>query len=314
MDSLEKERDSVLKLYTEIRDHIIPSTDMRRLVDACEAVTIDIIKVAHERLSGIDDYDSEKVKTRLRELLDKDYAHSIYGSSVTLPSRHSSVRRSHSSSSVAAKRAEAAAELAAKEAEFEVLIEEKKQKENIQLLEERQRKELESQKRELERLTAEKELKAARARLKAYNEEIKNENSAHSADISGSVQQIPKVSAPAPTPNGRVESISPQQADVFYLAQAVQDSIAMNRLPMPEPSIFTGDPIQFIEWKASFIALIDKKNISPADKLHNLKKYVGGPARKTLDGIFYRNDSDAYKDAWERLNQRYGQSLFSTQR
>lgn len=41
--------------------------------------------------------------------------------------------------------------------------------------------------------------------------------------------------------------------------------------------------------------------------MHYLKKYVAGPARKTLDGIFYRNDEEAYRDGWNRLNQRYGQ-------
>lgn len=71
--------------------------------------------------------------------------------------------------------------------------------------------------------------------------------------------------------------------------------------------MFNGDPIQYIEWKASFLSLIDTKNISPADKLHYLKKYIGGPARKVLDGIFFRNDNEAYMDAWNRLNQRYGQ-------
>lgn len=38
-----------------------------------------------------------------------------------------------------------------------------------------------------------------------------------------------------------------------------------------------------------------------------LFEYLGGPAPKTLDGIFYRNDDAAYKDAWNRLNHRYGQ-------
>lgn len=87
----------------------------------------------------------------------------------------------------------------------------------------------------------------------------------------------------------------------------------LNRLPIPEPSVFTGDPIQFIEWKASFISLTDKKSISSADKLHYLRKYVGGPARKTLDGILFRNNDEAYKDAWNRLNNRYGQP-FTIQR
>ncbi|XP_032405324.1 uncharacterized protein LOC116710411 [Xiphophorus hellerii] len=306
MDILEKERDGVINLYTEIREIITPCSDTRRLIDACEAVTNDIIRVAYERLSGIDDYDSGKVKARLRELLNPDYAQSIYSSSITYLSKRSDASNSNSARSVVAvKRAEAAAELAAKEAEYEVLLEEEKQRERIQLLEERQRKELESQKRELERLKAEKELKAARARLITYDHEIKSESSVH-VDSTRAAQKASIVSAPIQVPKSNIVSTSPPQADVLYLAQALQDSVTMNRLPMPEPSTFTGDPIEFIEWKASFAALIDKRNISPADKLYYLKKYVGGSARQTLDGIFYRNDSDAYQDAWERLNQRYG--------
>ncbi|XP_057686666.1 uncharacterized protein LOC130912537 [Corythoichthys intestinalis] len=317
MDNVEKESDCVIKLYEEIRDHITPSSDTRRRVDACEAVTTDLIKVAHERLSGIDDYDRDNVKICLRKLLKPDYAQSIYSSSGTMSSKRSSSSKSYSSKSmVAVRRADAAAELAAKEVEYEVLLEEEKQKEKIQLLEEKQRKELEAQKRELERIKAEREIKSARARLQTYDQEMKSESSDSSdcsvhiaKDVSGEVHRPSTDSAPSQVPVSNMVSTSLQQSDIHYLAQAIQDSITMNRLPTPEPSIFTGDPIQFIEWKASFTALIDKKSISPADKLHYLKKYVGGSARKSLDGIFYRNDSDAYKNAWERLNQRYGHSF-----
>lgn len=38
-----------------------------------------------------------------------------------------------------------------------------------------------------------------------------------------------------------------------------------------------------------------------------MKKDVGGQARKTLNGIFFSDDEEAYKDAWNRLHQRYGQ-------
>ncbi|KAK7880700.1 hypothetical protein WMY93_032666 [Mugilogobius chulae] len=73
------------------------------------------------------------------------------------------------------------------------------------------------------------------------------------------------------------------------------------------PIVFSGDPITYIEWKASFNSLVDCKGIAPADKLHLLKRYITGPALKCLEGTFYRSDEDAYKDAWKRLDQRYGQ-------
>lgn len=86
----------------EIRESITPSSDTRRLIDACEAVNRDIINVAHERFSGVDDYDNDKVKIRLSELLEPDYAKSIYSSSVTHSSKHSSLSKSYSARSVVA--------------------------------------------------------------------------------------------------------------------------------------------------------------------------------------------------------------------
>ncbi|CAI5694724.1 unnamed protein product [Oreochromis niloticus] len=305
IDILEKCMNDVTDIYVQIRDHLTPSSETRRRVDACEAVTKDIIKIAYERISGIDeDYDSEAVKERLRELLNRDYAHSIYGSTVSPPSQHTI------DSIVAVKRADAAAELAAKEAEYELLLAEGKQKERIQLLVEQQKRDLEAQKHELERLRAEKDIRAARARLSIYNQEVMQEGSLCSANSKMRNQEHMhphQAVSPAPVQHLTRFPASPPQTDVSHLAQAVQDSIAMNRLPMPEPPVFTGDPIQFIEWKSSFISLIDKRNICSADKLHYLRRYVGGPARKTLDGIFYREDDEAYKDAWDRLNSRYGQ-------
>ncbi|XP_048828960.1 uncharacterized protein LOC125706340 [Brienomyrus brachyistius] len=109
-------------------------------------------------------------------------------------------------------------------------------------------------------------------------------------------------------PSHDVTTPTPQHnTDVSYLAQAIQNSIAINRLPMPEPAVFNGDPIHFIEWKASFMSLIQRTGISSADKLYYLKKYIRGPAHKCLEGTFYRTDNEAYKDAWNKLNQRYGQ-------
>lgn len=106
---------------------------------------------------------------------------------------------------------------------------------------------------------------------------------------------------------------TPFHTDISSFAQIFQDSISLNRLPVPEPFVFNGNPIQFIEWKAAFTSLIDQRAITPAEKLYYLKKCVGGPARQALDGTFYRNDSEAYQDAWNKLNRRFGQP-FTIQR
>lgn len=303
VDILEKGKDDILRLYTEIRSNIAPSADLRRKIDACEAVTRDITKIIYERLTGIDgDFDAEHERHRLRELLDREYAISIYGSTAA----PSGITHHSSSSCIALKRAEAAADLAAKEAEYKIIQEETKQKERIKALEEQQQKELESQRSELERLQAERDVEAARARLEAYNREMVQMGDLQSVK---SQQVNPHTVPQPPAPHSLYTPWPPAPPDVAQLAQAVQDSITINRLPMPEPTVFSGEPIHFIEWKASFTSLIDQKGISAADKLYYLKRYVSGPARKCLEGTFFRNDEQAYEDAWKKLNQRYGQAF-----
>lgn len=120
-------------------------------------------------------------------------------------------------------------------------------------------------------------------------------------------QVSPYFTPEQPTPALSFIPVQTAPPSVTQLAQAVQDSIKLNRLPTPEPTVFSGEPISFIEWKSTFISLIEQRGISAADKLYYLKRYVTGPARKCLEGTFFRNDEEAYKDAWDKLNQRYGQ-------
>ena len=183
-------------------------------------------------------------------------------------------------SSVVAKRAEAAANPAAKEAEYKVLLEEEKLKETIQLLEEQQRTELEAQTRELERIHAEKDLRAARARLQAYKQEAARESLTQPLVCDTTGHNYTSTHATPSPLNVMAPAYTPLHSDVALLAQAVQDSLVVNRLPAPEPSVFDGNPLHFIEWKALFKSLIDQHKISTADKLFYLKIYVGGAARK----------------------------------
>ncbi|XP_048048491.1 uncharacterized protein LOC125269604 isoform X2 [Megalobrama amblycephala] len=318
IDDLEAAKNKVLSVYDQIRQSVSPTTEMRRKIDACEAITADIVKIIHERISGVDgDFDADKEKGRLRTLLDHQYAQSIFGSTVSRVSQVSSRLSSQCSvvSSLAAKRVDAAADLAAKQAVYDSLLEEAKHKERIQQLEEQHKRAVDAELKELQRIQAQKDLKAAQAKLEVYDKEIK--------ETLGSSSDCGKVKEEYETPqvNSKKKQCASQsltQADLNVTAsQSVsgmpisalvfQDGLAMSRLPVPEPSVFTGDPIRFIEWKSSFIALIERKCISSAERLFYLKKYVSGPVSKALEGIFFRTDDEAYSDAWDKLNCRYGQ-------
>lgn len=54
-------KECVTKIFREIREHFTPATDLRRKVDACEAVTKDIMKIVLESLASVDgDFDEER--------------------------------------------------------------------------------------------------------------------------------------------------------------------------------------------------------------------------------------------------------------
>lgn len=157
VDTLEAAKNKVLSAYNDFRERVSPAIEMRKKMDACEAVTADIIKIIYERITGLDgDFDGERERSRLRTLLDHQYAHSIFGSTVSRVSQKTSNYSSHHSvvSSLEAKRVDAAAEVAAKQAAYNVLLEESKQKEKTNQLEEQHKRVLDVELEELEQIQA----------------------------------------------------------------------------------------------------------------------------------------------------------------
>lgn len=67
------------------------------------------------------------------------------------------------------------------------------------------------------------------------------------------------------------------------LAQAIASSLSMNRLPVPEPTTFCGEPLMYTDWKMSFITLIERKPLPPSEKMFYLKNDLAGEARKAVE-------------------------------
>ncbi|RXN10419.1 hypothetical protein ROHU_030778 [Labeo rohita] len=232
--------------------------------------------------------------------------------------------KSRISSKVSSKKAEAEAELAAKVEQAKAMQEIHEQQAKLhqmendwklreaKMLTEIKEKEavmclrIEEERAKLERLNAAKEVKVAAARSRAYNDvesyaEELPEGREHEADIKHQLDP-------------EAESFHPQQTfpemrntqESVDVVQALVNSLSISRLPIPEPATFSGDPLKFIDWKLSFLTLIDRKSIPEGEKMFYLKTYLGGEARKAVEGFFYRNSEDAYKGAWKVLEERYG--------
>lgn len=83
----------------------------------------------------------------------------------------------------------------------------------------------------------------------------------------------------------------------------------LNRFPISEPCVFTGDPLRFVEWKTAFHPLIEREGIPHQERLFNLKRYVAGEALQAIDEFFYSGSGSAYENARKVLQDRYCHSF-----
>lgn len=294
-DMLKERQKDLVNDYDDIRSCVTPSPNLRHKMEACNAIFKDLMKIIYERMAEAKgEFGAQRESHAIHQLLNHNNPHSIYG---TAPLTNVSQFQAESSL--------AADELAAQEAQCKFMQEERMQKEKI----EQQMQELEMQ--TFQCLQAERDMQAAGATLEVYNREVQQGPGGQPIQWSRQVlfnRPVHHISSFPITPFP-VSSTPLHPTDGCYLAKAIQDGIAKNRLLMSEPTLFSGDPNHFIEWKESFMSLIDKKDISGADKMNYLKKYVTGPAYKCLEGSFNRNDDEAYREAWEQLNRNYGQQV-----
>lgn len=66
----------------------------------------------------------------------------------------------------------------------------------------------------------------------------------------------------------------PHSLNTSKLVNALAEAMSVTRLPVPEPALFTGDPLKFKDWQLSFEILIDRKSIPKNEKLYYLRKVV----------------------------------------
>ena len=89
-------------------------------------------------------------------------------------------------------------------------------------------------------------------------------------------------------------------------AKVLVDQVSLNRLPPPEPSLFSGDPLQYSGWKAAFHTLIEQRNIPKTERIHYLKRYLTGTAKESVENYFLLSSENAYDEAKKLLDERFG--------
>ena len=109
---------------------------------------------------------------------------------------------------------------------------------------------------------------------------------------------------PPSVPNGtaKPDLVQVQLSTIAKLLE-IQDQ---NRLPLPEPGVFSGDPLKYTMWVKAFETLIESRAIKPRERLHFLGKYVSGEAKEVVNGFMLLDGEDAYQKAKEMLAKRFG--------
>lgn len=333
----------VKQRYEDVRRHSTPDGDTRRRVDTCEAVSRQLC----ERLSVLLHEDTAQHLLKIQAPWgNTGSVFSCEEDKVSVRSSLNSGRISGRSSLSSIRKLEAQAELAATKATLKVLDEMEQEEKELQRLEDENRKKLaqqeaenrrklaqqeaenaerrkllEEKRRQLERLEATKRMSAAKARLQVYeqdagsDEEISDLLHDHNLLISSPKRTVSRYSMPLQSGNKRFTTSHEVPRPTFQdnstnlLAEAIAESINASRLPVPEPPVFSGDPIRYEDWKMSFQTLIGRKNIPVNEKIYYLRKYVAGAAKKAIEGYFLVGTEKAYESAWEILEERYGNSF-----
>ena len=102
------------------------------------------------------------------------------------------------------------------------------------------------------------------------------------------------------SPEGQVQS---KLLDVVKLLAETQNQ---THLPLPEPEIFTRDPLQYPIWVKAFETLIEGRAVKPSERLHFLGKYVKGEAKEVVESFLLVDSEDAYDKAKHKLKKRFG--------
>ena len=305
-NEIQRRHDAVMKIYDLVRNVSAPSRDVVAKVDNCGAVTDELIEnLMRRRLEAPEEFDA--AQERLQMLGLKSDHPSVFGESVS----DISVRSAQSHKSyVASLRARAEAEKAEKVIATEVLEQEHAHRSKLLQLQ----MQLEEEKMKLEVIEA----KAATRRAEVKSRELE---AAQDGVALNPLAEAFKPATPAvgknlsePVDNkSQVENVhlatGQHVSELSMLTKAFSDSMAANRLPVPVPRIFDGDPLYFIDFERSFQTLIENKGIQPTEKLYYLKQYVSGPARDAIEGFFFGTTEQAYQGAWKTLRDRFGQQF-----
>ncbi|PIK42690.1 hypothetical protein BSL78_20459 [Apostichopus japonicus] len=114
---------------------------------------------------------------------------------------------------------------------------------------------------------------------------------------------------PVPVTKPHMPSVFDSNIQVDSFARVLSEQVNLNRLPLPEPGTFDGDPLKYPGWKCTLDSLLENRGIPPSEKIYYLKRYLTGSPKEALEGYFLIPTDSSYEEARSLLQERYGNPI-----
>ena len=88
------------------------------------------------------------------------------------------------------------------------------------------------------------------------------------------------------------------------ITDAITESFQAARMPPPNLTVFTGNPLDWPTWKSAFETVVEKRAINPSEKILYVLQYLSGSPRKVVEGYQFLSSPDAYQTAKNVLEKR----------
>ena len=142
-----------------------------------------------------------------------------------------------------------------------------------------------------------------------------NNSTASTTVAYGTPEVRPSVLRPSATPFSPLysQTVMPTFSTPLYSAvdplnitKAITESFEAARMPPPNLTVFTGNPLDWPTWKSAFETVIEKRAINPSEKILYLLQYLAGAPKKVVEGYQFVSSPDAYQTAKGILEKRFG--------
>ena len=94
--------------------------------------------------------------------------------------------------------------------------------------------------------------------------------------------------------------------DPLCITEVVAECMQTARMPLPNLTVFSGNPLDWPLWKGAFEAVIEKRAVTSGEKILYLLQYLSGPPKRVIEGYQYVQSPNAYTEAKGILEKRFG--------